>query len=77
MHFYPGTGLSTDKSSSTSHARFPFTFSVNLPLLAKVMKEQAQTPPASPQGLEDELQQLKDSLQKQNEKLERLEQQIQ
>ncbi len=77
MHFYPGSGLSSGKSSSESQARFPFTFSVNLPLLAQVMKEQSKTPPASSEGLEDELQQLRESLRDQNEKLERLEQQIQ
>ncbi len=77
MHFYPGSGLPPSESSSQSQAQFPFTFSVNLPLLAQVMKEQSQTPQASPEGLEDELQELRESLRDQNEKLERLEQQIQ
>ena len=77
MHFYPGTVLSKHDPSSSSNTRFPYTLSVNLPLLAQVIKEQSQTPPTSPKAFEAELQQLRESIREQNQKLERLENQIQ
>ena len=77
MSFQPTRALASDQVDLASQTSFPFHFAIHLPTLVQTLKN--NTDPISPQSpsIQKELEGLRDSLQQQHRKIERLEDQLQ
>ncbi len=77
MSFQPMRALASDQVDLTSQTSFPFHFAIHLPTLTQTIKNNA--PSISPQSpsIHKELKGLRESLQQQHRKIERLEDQLQ
>ncbi len=77
MSFQPTRALANDQVDLASQTSFPFHFAIDLPTLAQTLKNNAH--PISPQSpsIQKELEGLRESLQQQHRKIERLEDQLQ
>ncbi len=77
MSFQPTRALASNHVDLTSQTSFPFHFAIHLPTLTQTIKNNA--PSISPQSpsIHKELKGLRESLQQQHRKIERLEDQLQ
>jgi hypothetical protein len=77
MSFQPSRALVNKSLDTASQTSFPFHFAIHLPRLTQTMKPNAHPiSPGSP-SIHEELEGLRESLQQQNRKFERLENQLQ
>ncbi len=77
ISFQPTRALARDEVDLTSQTSFPFHFAIHLPTLSQTRKDNAH--PISPRSpsVQKELEGLRESLQQQHRKIERLEDQLQ